>query len=224
MRSRHACTPRTPRTFLPQAGRLTRLVLPAGVRVDAGVEEGDEIGLAYDPMIAKLIAHGSDRDDAIARLARALDATEIEGVTTNLPFLRWLVRHPAFLAGSLSTAFLVDHAPLSASPLRPLPRRSQRRGGSTGPRRLRSRHRTSTRPRRPPGPMRTGRSPLPCRERCSRSTSPWATPSRPSSALVVLEAMKMEMPVLAPFAATVTAVHVAAGDQVAAGALLVELG
>ena len=71
-------------------------MLPAGVRVDAGVEEGDEIGLSYDPMIAKLIAHGADRDEALSQLELALDETVVEGVTTNLPFLRWLVRHPAF--------------------------------------------------------------------------------------------------------------------------------
>ena len=65
-----------PRTFLPQAGRVERLRLPSinllqsgsGVRVDAGVEEGDEVGLAYDPMIAKLVAHGRTRDEALARL------------------------------------------------------------------------------------------------------------------------------------------------------------
>ena len=110
-----------PQSFLPQAGAIRRLVLPAGIRVDAGVEEGDEIGLSYDPLIAKLIALGADRDDAIARLELALDATVVEGVTTNLPFLRWLVRHPAFRAGSVSTAFLREHAPLSAAPLRPAP-------------------------------------------------------------------------------------------------------
>ena len=65
--SKYASTPRIPRTFLPQTGRIERLVLPSdtcykalGVRVDAGVEEGDEVGLAYDPMIAKLVAHGRD--------------------------------------------------------------------------------------------------------------------------------------------------------------------
>ena len=63
--------------------------------MDAGVEEGDEIGVGYDPMIAKLIAHGPTRDEALARLADALAATEVGGVTTNLPFLRWLVAHPA---------------------------------------------------------------------------------------------------------------------------------
>ena len=54
-----------PRTFLPQSGTIERLRLPGSVRVDAGVEEGDEIGLAYDPMIAKLIAHGPTRDEAL---------------------------------------------------------------------------------------------------------------------------------------------------------------
>src|SRR5438552_7220749 len=80
-----------PRTFLPQAGRIQRLRLPETIRVDAGVEEGDEVGLAYDPMIAKLVAHGSNREEALERLREALAETEVEGVTTNLPFLRWLV-------------------------------------------------------------------------------------------------------------------------------------
>ncbi len=107
-----------PRTFLPQAGRITRLRLPASVRVDAGVEEGDEIGTAYDPMIAKLIARGDSRDEALDRLAAALAATEVDGLTTNLPFLRWLVAHPAFRAGRLSTAFLADFPPLTKAPRR----------------------------------------------------------------------------------------------------------
>ena len=170
--------------FLPQAGTLDRLVLPTGIRVDAGVEEGDEIGLAYDPMMAKLIAHGADRESAIARLASALDATKIEGVITNLPFLRWLVRHPAFLAGSVSTAFLADHAPLSAPPLRTAPPSfaivMASQPASAG---SRSRRRTSTRPLPPPAPTRTGRSRRRCREPCSRSSvAVGEHASRPSSA------------------------------------------
>ena len=107
-----------PRTFLPQAGRVERLTLPtSSVRVDAGVEEGDEIGLAYDPMIAKLIAHASTRAEALDRLADALAETEVGGVTTNLPFLRWLVSHPVVRAGHATTAFLTEHPPLSALPL-----------------------------------------------------------------------------------------------------------
>jgi acetyl/propionyl-CoA carboxylase alpha subunit len=82
-----------PRTFLPQPGPVRRLRLPSGVRVDAGVEEGDDVGASYDPMIAKLIATGDDRDEALGRLEAALAETVVEGVTTNLPFLRWLVAH-----------------------------------------------------------------------------------------------------------------------------------
>src|SRR6266542_3418106 len=88
-----------PRTFLPQAGRIERLRFPSGIRVDAGVDEGDEVGTSYDPLLAKLIAHGQTREEALDRLATALAETEVEGVVTNLPFLRWLVAHPALRAG-----------------------------------------------------------------------------------------------------------------------------
>ena len=107
-----------PRSFLPQAGTVERLRLPTDVRVDAGVEEGDEVGTSYDPMIAKLIAHGPTREEALARLADALAETEVGGVTTNLPFLRWLVAHPVVRAGEATTAFLTEHPPLSEPPLR----------------------------------------------------------------------------------------------------------
>ena len=105
-----------PRSFLPQAGRLERLRLPDGIRVDSGVREGDEIGTAYDPMIAKLIAAGDTREEAFDRLARALHETEIGGVTTNLPLLRWLVGHPFVRAGRVTTAFLTENQPLSEPP------------------------------------------------------------------------------------------------------------
>ena len=107
-----------PVTFLPQSGRIEQLVLPGNVRVDAGVEAGDVIGTGYDPMIAKLVARGATRDTALDELAQALAETEVAGLVTNLPFLRWLVSHPAFRAGDVSTAFLVEHPPLSAPPLR----------------------------------------------------------------------------------------------------------
>ncbi len=88
-----------PQTFLPQTGRIEELRLPGEVRVDAGVAEGDEVGVAYDPMIAKLIAHAPTRDEALDQLDAALAETIVRGVTTNLPFLRWLVRHPRVRAG-----------------------------------------------------------------------------------------------------------------------------
>ncbi|HSX21591.1 MAG TPA: biotin carboxylase N-terminal domain-containing protein, partial [Gaiellaceae bacterium] len=107
-----------PQSFLPQAGTIERLRLPDGVRVDTGVAEGDEIGTSYDPMIAKLIAHAPTREAALDQLAAALDDTEVEGVTTNLSFLRWLVAHPVVRAGRATTAFLTEHPPLSPTPVR----------------------------------------------------------------------------------------------------------
>ncbi|MFL5334166.1 MAG: acetyl/propionyl/methylcrotonyl-CoA carboxylase subunit alpha [Geminicoccaceae bacterium] len=97
------------RGFLPSIGRLRTLRLPAsldGVRVDTGVEEGDVVTPYYDPMIAKIIAHGVDRAAALERLATALDATQVEGVTTNLAFLRAAVASPEFKAMKLDTGWL----------------------------------------------------------------------------------------------------------------------
>ncbi len=87
------------RGFLPSTGRLERLVLPLGlpgVRVDTGVEEGDTVTAFYDPMIAKIVAHGADRATALARLERALEASLVLGPATNLAFLRRAVAAPAF--------------------------------------------------------------------------------------------------------------------------------
>ncbi len=87
--------------FLPATGRVERLVWPTGhgIRVDAGIDEGSIVGDRFDPMLAKIIAHGSGREEALARLTAALDATIVLGLTTNLRFLRWLVRQPVVLAG-----------------------------------------------------------------------------------------------------------------------------
>ena len=213
-----------PRTFLPQAGRVERLRLPTGIRVDAGVEQGDEIPLAYDPMIAKLIAHGTDRDEALDRLAAALAETEIAGVTTNLPFLRWLVAHPVFRAAELSTAFLVEHPPLSPPPRRLVSgpwRGSWRLNLPLPP------------PAPPPDPEPTVRAhpagatggvvtaPMPGTVIAVRVATGDTVAAR--QPLLVLEAMKMEVPILSPFDGTVAAVKVKAGETVPAGALLVEL-
>ena len=92
-----------------------------GVRVDDGVEEGGEIAVWYDPMIAKLVTSGRDRDEALDRLETALDRYTVRGVTTNLPFLAALARHPAFRAGELSTAFIDEHFPDGFSAARVAP-------------------------------------------------------------------------------------------------------
>ncbi len=98
--------------FLPSTGTLTRLEFGTGegVRIDTGVETGSRIGLDYDPMIAKVIAHGPTRDIAIDRLVAALDGTVVEGLKSNRAFLARLADHPAFRAGEVDTGFIPRHA------------------------------------------------------------------------------------------------------------------
>jgi acetyl/propionyl-CoA carboxylase alpha subunit len=213
-----------PRTFLPQAGRIERLRLPAGIRVDAGVEEGGEVGTSYDPMIAKLIAHGETREEAIERLRGALAETEVTGVTTNLPFLRWLVAHPALRAGRTTTAFLVEHPPLSRPPLRePAPpwRVAWRLNLPAPPPAAAPDVDTSAQAGSAPVGESSLTAPMPGTVIRVLAVAGERVAAR--QALVVLEAMKMETPVVAPYEATVRSVHVEEGDRVAGGALLVEL-
>ncbi len=212
-----------PRTFLPQAGPIERLRLPDAIRVDAGVAEGDEIGTSYDPMIAKLIAYGQTRAAAYGALGRALRETEVAGVTTNLPFLRWLVAQPLVREGRVTTAFLTEHPPLSESgPLAP----GAPFGGAW---RLNL-------PAPPPHAV-----PVLDDASTTASVAEQATLTAPMPGtvikvlveagarvaarqpLLVLEAMKMETPLVSPYDATVRAVHVSEGDRVAGGAILVEL-
>jgi acetyl/propionyl-CoA carboxylase alpha subunit len=213
-----------PRTFMPQAGRVGRLRLPDGIRVDAGVEEGDEVGIAYDPLIAKLIAHGPTRPEALERLRAALEETEIEGVVTNLPFLHWLVTHPAVRAGETTTAFLADHPPLSRPPaaLPAGPWRGAWRLNLAGPA-----------PAPPPDLESSARDHGASAEQSALTAPMPGTVVKvlvaagedvaARQSLVVLEAMKMETPVVSPYDAVVRAVHVTEGDRVAGGAVLVEL-
>ncbi len=110
------------RGFLPSTGRLVRYLPPpttmeaalpvpegGGVRVDTGVAEGGEIPMFYDSMIAKLIVHGLDRNDAIARMREALNGFVIRGVASNIPFQAALLAHPAFVAGDFDTGFIAAH-------------------------------------------------------------------------------------------------------------------
>ena len=96
--------------FLPAAGRVLRLRWPDGVRVDTGIREGDTISDRYDPLLAKLIAHGQTRDEALARLRAALDETEVLGLRTNLRFLRWLLAQPVMRDGEVRTDTLAGLA------------------------------------------------------------------------------------------------------------------
>jgi acetyl-CoA/propionyl-CoA carboxylase biotin carboxyl carrier protein len=214
-----------PRSFLPQAGRIDELRLPDGVRVDAGVEQGDEVDTAYDPLLAKVVVHGETRGDALARLGRAHDAIRVGGVPTNLPFLRWLVAHPGVRAGRTTTAFLVEQPPLS----RPTTREAA--AAWRGAWRLN----LLAPPPQPPPEPESAHEHHPSVDGVS-STVAAPMPGTVVEVLVaqgdrvelrqplvVLEAMKMETPLVAPYEATVRAVLVAAGDRVAGGAALVEL-
>jgi acetyl/propionyl-CoA carboxylase alpha subunit len=209
-----------PRTFLPQAGRVERLRLPEAVRIDAGVEEGDEVPVAYDPMIAKLIAYGETRDEAFELLASALRGTEVGGVATNVPFLRWLVAHPEVRAGRTTTAFLDDYPPLS----RP-PRVAGPWAGSWG--------RVS-----PAQPLLTVEQTATATDHGGTEESVVTAPMpgivlrvlaaegdrvEARQPLVLFEAMKMETPLVSPYEAVVRRILVAEGDRVPGGAVLVEL-
>jgi propionyl-CoA carboxylase alpha chain len=112
------------RNFLPSTGRLVKYQPPAqtmeaampvpeggGVRVDTGVYEGGEIPMYYDSMIAKLIVHGLDRDDAIRKMREALNAFVIRGVSSNIPFQSALLAHPKFVAGDFNTGFIAENYP-----------------------------------------------------------------------------------------------------------------
>ena len=102
------------REFLPSTGRVKRYVEPADqshVRIDSGVSEGGEVSIFYDPMISKLITWGDNREIAIDRMQDALDLYQIDGVTTNIPFLSALFDHSSFRQGDFSTHFIDQHYP-----------------------------------------------------------------------------------------------------------------
>ena len=116
------------RQFQPSAGHLHRFRFPAssGVRIDSGVEDGSDVSVHYDPMLAKVIAHAPTRTEAARALAGALERAQLHGVTTNRDLLVRILRHPEFLAGDIDTGFLLRHdpavlgAPLADAPARQL--------------------------------------------------------------------------------------------------------
>lgn len=97
--------------FLPDTGKLKTYIRPqgAGVRVDDGYEQGLDVSIYYDPMIAKLITYGKDRSEAIDRMRRAIAEYQITGVKTTLPFCDFVLTHPEFVDGSFTTKFVESH-------------------------------------------------------------------------------------------------------------------
>lgn len=110
-----------PRTYLPAVGKVALFVPPQGpgVRVDAGLTSGDEVTVHYDPLLAKIIVAGADRQQAVARLRRVLREMAVLGPTTNLPLLQAIAGHPAFAAGATHTGFLSEHEGLVPPPAPP---------------------------------------------------------------------------------------------------------
>jgi acetyl-CoA carboxylase biotin carboxylase subunit len=101
------------RNFMPCPGRIEAVRLPSGpgIRDDSAVSPGYTIPMDYDPMVAKLIAYGPDRLDAIRKMRRALDEYRLEGIKTNIPYLRRLMEHPVYVAGDVNTAFIDQYGP-----------------------------------------------------------------------------------------------------------------
>ena len=195
---------------------------PAGVRVDSGIEEGDEVVGLYDPLIAKLCVWDSDRERARLRMLRALDELVVEGVPTLVPLHRLILQHPSFIAGETCAGLIEGELAAALAPAGPaepaLPPAEQRRyavevdparATHESPSRFPA---TSCSLRAPPRGGRGARGGLGgpgasasrarCRARCCASRSPRATRSRPA-VLVIVEAMKMENEIRAHVAGVV---------------------
>jgi 3-methylcrotonyl-CoA carboxylase alpha subunit len=230
--------------FIPQAGRLETYREPRwpGVRVDAGVAEGDEVSVYYDPMIAKVIASAETRDVAIARLTAALGEFQIAGVRTNLPFLIKVLELPAFREGTIDTAFLDREGAAIAEQSA----RASREFEGEPNQRPAIGHRQSTLPRSEFDPWAgamlaqtsTSRAAVQTKRRSAGSAGGALIAPMPATVIkvlvkpgdavkkgdivVVLEAMKMELPVRALGDGVVSAVTCREGELVQADAALVE--
>jgi acetyl-CoA/propionyl-CoA carboxylase, biotin carboxylase, biotin carboxyl carrier protein len=226
--------------FRPAPGRITALTPPSGpwLRCDLGVEAGDAVPGEYDSLLGKVLAWAPDRATACARLAGALDDLVVTGVPTTAPYLRAVLDRPDHAAMDHDTRSVERDWPPDPD-ARPVPARISETTRTVsistdrGPLALRiPRHRDA-----PPGV--TSAAPRPERSGPTAGSAPTGDPVAPMDAtvvdvvvaagddveagavLVVLEAMKMELPVRAPAATRVDAVHVAPGDRVTAGSALV---
>jgi acetyl/propionyl-CoA carboxylase alpha subunit len=174
-------------------------------------------------MIAKLVAHAETREEALDQLAAALAETSVSGVTTNLAFLRWLVSYPDVRAGRATTAFLTENPPLS-SPVE-LPdaweggwRLNRARAAVSPPPRVEDASRSAE---IAPGGHRAVTAPMP--GTVIRVLVEKGARIEARQPLLVLEAMKMETPLVSPHDGVVGHVHVVEGDRVAGGDVLIEL-
>ena len=227
--------------FIPQAGRLHEYDEPQGpgVRVDSGVTKGSEISVHYDPMVAKVIATAESRPLAIARLVSALKTFRIRGIGTNLPFLIAVLEAEEFRSGTVDTAFLDREAPrlIAAGTCETDRAESSGRDDSRTPD---SESRLHYDPWNGLAVSATPAGGVLARRRRSASAGQQALSApmpatvikvhvsegdavKKGDVVVLLEAMKMELPIRAPADATVRAVRCRDGELVDADAVLVEL-
>jgi acetyl/propionyl-CoA carboxylase alpha subunit len=226
--------------FLPSTGRITRWIEPRDVRVESGCAAGDVVTPHYDSLLAKVIAHGATRAEACARMDAALAQFIVEGVTTNIDFLRDVIRHPSFACGETTTDFVRRHfaswqprgddsrvafAPdlADANPWR---QRNRFRVGQAGrgvardmPAASRSTVERTDRMYRDDAPAHVD-SPLPAIVRQVFAHAGGGV--KRGETLVVLEAMKMELRLAAPQDGVVRRVACEAGQTVERGQVLVE--
>jgi acetyl-CoA carboxylase biotin carboxylase subunit len=234
--------------FLPQAGPLAVYREPSGpgIRVDSGVVQGGRVGVHYDPMLAKLIAVAETREAAIERAVLALGNYQVAGIRTNIPFLIRLLRHDAVRSGNVHTQFVEEHLaeliPKEPEPEKPgepeepqepkEPREptalrdpwSALEGWRTGTSEQRARSsqapRTPTRTRSASHPG-TLMAPMPAT--VVRIQTEIGKPVARGETLLILEAMKMELPVRATSDGVVKAINCAEGDLVQPGVALIEM-
>jgi acetyl-CoA/propionyl-CoA carboxylase biotin carboxyl carrier protein len=217
------------RGFLPTPGPITALRWPGGpgLRVDAGYEAGDTVPAFYDDLLGKLVAWGPDRERAIARLRAALDDLAVAGVASTAPALARVLDAPAFRAARHWTTWLEEALDLGglapAAPAEGEPDLTVTAAGRSWPVRL-YRH-----PPRAAGAAAAGAGggehqvASPLAGTLARVEVAEGQRVAEGDLLAVVEAMKMETPLLAPFSGTVVGVRSAVGGSVAAGQVLVEL-
>ena len=212
--------------FLPVTGTLQKLEFPASARIESAVEQGDAVSVFYDPMIAKIVVHGRDRKQAMARMRQALIETRLSGMATNLGFLRRLMSDPDFAAADIDTGFIARHIDSLTQAWPDAP------AATDDPWTQADGWWPNLEPRAPlhlpqsetgHGAEASGTVIAPMPGKVLDVFVKAGDTVEKGQKLLILSAMKIEHTMKAPRAGTVTAIHAAADDQVADKALLIEI-
>ena len=212
--------------FLPVTGTLKKLEFPATARIESAVEQGDAVSVFYDPMIAKIIVHGRDRKQALARMRQALIETRLSGMATNLGFLRRLMSEPDFAAADIDTGFIARHIDSLIEPWPDAP------PATDDPWTQADGWWPNLPPRAPlhlpesaagHGAEASGTILAPMPGKVLDVFVKAGDAVEKGQKLLILSAMKIEHTMKAPRAGTIASVHAAADDQVADKAILIEI-